>query len=987
MTQIIQIKRGTGSAVPSTLADGELAINLDNGQLYYGSGSEVLNNFTATNLTATKLTATRITTTEFTSSFITASIIKTEGSNIFGDAISDTHTFNGNITASGNISSSGNIYADKYYSNGQIAILDINSAITVGYDNTYPINIGKSANPITLLGQVTASGNISSSGNVLADRVFLQNNDVLRYSSANLGLYVNGGIQTIGNSTFGNGDTDIHKFNGAITASGNISASGTITAVSMSGDGSNLTGVSATLPANIVSSSAQIAIPISGSFTAPSASFSTRVTALKTDSGSFSTRVTANDAKVTNSDQDLSGLALKTHVSGSFTVPSSSFSTRVTTLEGTTTSTPNGTYSSSLQILGNITSSGNISASGTITANSLVGTLATAAQTNITSIGTLSSLTISDDIIHGGDTDTKISFPTTDQMTLTAGGTDFIKLIEGSSDYMEFGAPISTPITASDNISSSAYIYADRFYSNGNIALSNDGTSIVLGNANTYPIRIGKSTNPISLLGNVTASGNISASGTITTDKFKANLEAGVDNSVLIKDADGFIKTDEIDSRVWGTTLTDLANGSNNRVITSTDANSLNGEANLIFDGSTLTTRGATAQVRVESTDTSVAADQNFAKIVFSDADGAYDDNAEIRAVATEDHEDSTPAVGSKLEFRASKKQDGGGSTLMLSLDPDDGATFSTQTVKITAGTDGEANLILEADTDNNDENDNPFMSFKQDGGAIAGVIGLSGDADKWPDGTTLTGVTGNAMVIGMTGSASSTNRQLYLAAGNTASLEIKNDADVHIMNGDLHLDNANALFGGTHLLIKFDNEIVIGAGNRGIELNSTTTEVNGLTTFTSAITASGNISSSGTITANSFIETSRTRIKILGRDFVADDGGRPTMIEDDNLASGNEAYLMSHASLGMYAFVNIPIGYTATHMKISGSDTGQTYKPYEGNIGNKSVVSKGAATAINTELNMTDVAATDENYLFIHVTSDGADDEIFGGYVTITPS
>ena len=45
MAQTIQIRRGTGSAVPSSLADGELAINLDSGRLYYGSGSAVLNNF------------------------------------------------------------------------------------------------------------------------------------------------------------------------------------------------------------------------------------------------------------------------------------------------------------------------------------------------------------------------------------------------------------------------------------------------------------------------------------------------------------------------------------------------------------------------------------------------------------------------------------------------------------------------------------------------------------------------------------------------------------------------------------------------------------------------------------------------------------------------------------------------------------------------------------------------------------------------------
>ena len=31
----IQIKRGTGSAVPSGLSDGELAINLDNNKFYF----------------------------------------------------------------------------------------------------------------------------------------------------------------------------------------------------------------------------------------------------------------------------------------------------------------------------------------------------------------------------------------------------------------------------------------------------------------------------------------------------------------------------------------------------------------------------------------------------------------------------------------------------------------------------------------------------------------------------------------------------------------------------------------------------------------------------------------------------------------------------------------------------------------------------------------------------------------------------------------
>ena len=102
MATTIQKKRGTGAAGPSGLLDGELAINLDDGTLYFGSGSNSVNDFTFTNINASNLVVTRV-----TSSIVTSSIVQTEGSNIFGDTSTDTHTFTGDITASGNISASG----------------------------------------------------------------------------------------------------------------------------------------------------------------------------------------------------------------------------------------------------------------------------------------------------------------------------------------------------------------------------------------------------------------------------------------------------------------------------------------------------------------------------------------------------------------------------------------------------------------------------------------------------------------------------------------------------------------------------------------------------------------------------------------------------------------------------------------------------------------------------------------------------------------
>ena len=70
---------------------------------------------------------------------------------------------------------------------------------------------------------------------------------------------------------------------------------------------------------------------------------------------------------------------------------------------------------------------------------------------------------------------------------------------------------------------------------------------------------------------------------------FSNGLSTGEDNSVLILDADKTIKTDEIDSRVWGSTLVDATNGSDGEIAIFTDANSIEGNSDVILDSTTLT--------------------------------------------------------------------------------------------------------------------------------------------------------------------------------------------------------------------------------------------------------------------------------------------------------------------------------------------------------------------------------------------------------------
>jgi len=109
---------------------------------------------------------------------------------------------------------------------------------------------------------------------------------------------------------------------------------------------------------------------------------------------------------------------------------------------------------------------------------------------------------------------------------------------------------------------------------------------------------------------------------------------------------------------------------------------------------------------------------------------------------------------------------------------------LSDTTVKITAGTAGDANLILQADTDNNDEADNPFMTFEQDGGAIRSYIGHSGADDEYPDATVFTGGLSNHLIIAHSGSDGA-SRGIQFGTGNNARVTINVDGEVGIGNTD----------------------------------------------------------------------------------------------------------------------------------------------------------------------------------------------------------
>ena len=83
-----------------------------------------------------------------------------------------------------------------------------------------------------------------------------------------------------------------------------------------------------------------------------------------------------------------------------------------------------------------------------------------------------------------------------------------------------------------------------------------------------------------------------------------SGTSAGTDNTVLVLNSSNVVKTDEIDSRVWGSSLLDGTNGTNNELAIFTDSNSVEGDSALTFDGSTLTVNGdVSATGEVEGSD------------------------------------------------------------------------------------------------------------------------------------------------------------------------------------------------------------------------------------------------------------------------------------------------------------------------------------------------------------------------------------------------
>ncbi len=192
----------------------------------------------------------------------------------------------------------------------------------------------------------------------------------------------------------------------------------------------------------------------------------------------------------------------------------------------------------------------------TVNATNLAGTLTTAAQTNITSVGNLASLT--------ADSTTLVVKATTSRVGIgRSGPVKKLEVSDNSAAQMRLTHTNDSKFT-DFHTTTDGYLIIDPSHDRIGIGTTTPTSTLALSGT----LHISASSNPVKLMG--IQSGSLAGEG-----------------SYLGLDATGQL----VITASSGGTVT-INNDANNRVVTAGGDSSINGEANLLFDGNTLTVNG-----------------------------------------------------------------------------------------------------------------------------------------------------------------------------------------------------------------------------------------------------------------------------------------------------------------------------------------------------------------------------------------------------------
>ena len=228
------------------------------------------------------------------------------------------------------------------------------------------------------------------------------------------------------------------------------------------------------------------------------------------------------------------------------------------------------------------TFTGNVSVGGVLTYEDVTNIDSVGVITARSSIDAQGVISLAESIVHTGDTNTKISFPANDEISLDTSGHDRIYI---KSDG-KIGMGTVTPAVAihhfSDGLNGNTLRLENR---EGYVSLTNDGDALHV-DANSHHFRNKAGSSVFLVIG---TSGQFGLGGT----------NYGTSGQVLTSQGSGSAVT-------WATPL-NLNNATDNRVITSAGGATLNGESTLTYDGSTLQNlqSGAGANLTLKTTSNS----------------------------------------------------------------------------------------------------------------------------------------------------------------------------------------------------------------------------------------------------------------------------------------------------------------------------------------------------------------------------------------------
>ena len=344
-----------------------------------------------------------------TSGVVTATGNVTGGNLVTGGSVAATGDISGAaITATGNLSAlnitatgSANVTAGGFFVGDGGFLSNVTAASNVA--------VTQIANGTSVVGISSAGGNVEvTAGGTLVietDGATVQFNVPTTYGSANL--------TTTGNVSGGNVLTG-----GEVIATGNVTSSANIAAVNFLGNGSFLTGIDATAISNgtsnvTVATNANTTVGVAGTTVLEVAAAGTTVTGTMTATGNVAggnvsgtrgafTNIAGSieDAAQTNitSVGTLTALAVTGNItSGNVSGATGAFST-VTGAGSAITALDASNLGSGTVPSARLTGTYTIDISGAATT---AGTVTTAAQTNITSVGTLTALTVTGNITGG----------------------------------------------------------------------------------------------------------------------------------------------------------------------------------------------------------------------------------------------------------------------------------------------------------------------------------------------------------------------------------------------------------------------------------------------------------------------------------------------------------------------------------------------------------------------------------------------------------